>query len=397
MAPTWYGPRLRAICKACGEQSEVVQEAYDPAIPTRCFGCGAVCDCSNEVIPGETIEVTSQSDMSTIRRLDVVVLNTPSLVNEEVRTLKRVWALPGEQIELRAGEAWINGKQLKKSARELASVCVPLSRFPSDIRSHWWVADPLNGQAQRIEVLADPGYVQLAKNAKLEFRYTRPNRNPESPQMIASEIVDDYAFNQNSTALFHSVPDFLVAVELSEPTSKPWFVSVRSGNKQYRVGIGANATQETNAVCIDWAERLLVAICDTRLLVSSEHREAQWELSDLNGGEIPADESTNTLISLATSDTLRIKRLLVARDQWLGPRESRLTEWVPSDSLDTSPRQFDGYFVLGDNLALSVDSRDNRVGRIAPHNVVGQIASMDKDLHWILGLLNHSTRDLGKD
>ncbi len=397
MAPTWFGPHLTATCSHCGQSSPVVHEAYDPAVPTRCFSCGALCICKNDLQAGEVIEVVRRDANHPLKRFDVVAYGTHD-EDEFSQSLKRVWALPGERIELREGKAWINGTPLQKSAQELASVCLPLSRFPLDLRSHWWVADVSHIEPIRIEVAANQSYFELKPNQRLEFRYVRPNRHPEMLSMLPSPIVDDFPFNQNSIAQFHEVPSYMLALELVRPVLTPWFVHMRSQGKQFRLCVGSNSkvtggqAKPTSAE-IDGTNRLLIAVCDDRLLAATEKRDSAWNLVDLEADSDPENAKLDSLITITTSEPLRIKRLLIARDQFLGPRESRLTEWeLTGNEAEIAEANASGYFVLGDNLRLSLDSRETTVGRIASDRITGLVKRLEDSPEWILSLLDHAFR-----
>ena len=396
MAPTWFGPHLTATCVHCGQQSAVVHEAYDPAIPTRCFSCGAVCICKDEIHPGEVIEITRCTATDSLKRFDVVTFNQPAIGDDESpQALKRVWALPGERIELHQGEAWIDGNRLQKSAQELAAICVPLSRFPQDMRSHWWIAGAPNGEPTRIEATANQRHLELDPSQRLEFRYVQPNRNPEFPEMLLSPIVDDYSFNQNSIAQLHEVPNYLLAIELVNPVLAPWFVHLHSEGKRYKVVAGMNGQGNLPSAEVDGSNRLVIAVCDGRLLASTEKHDSKWNLVDLDAILDPNNVVQDALITITTTETLRIRRLLVARDQWLGPRESRLTEWTPSGTAAEIEAEIaGGYFMLGDNLRLSLDCRDPKVGRISHDRITGRVKRLEDSPEWVLSLLNHTFRDV---
>lgn len=401
MAPTWFGTHLSATCSKCGQQSLVVDEAYDAAIPTRCFSCGAVCLPPTGVKPGEMIEVTRCSEKTPLRRFDVVTFGDSK--NEQAvspNTLKRVWALPGERIELLGGEAWIDGKLLQKTPKELAAVSIPISRFPRDTFSHWWIVDDSSNEATSIETAAGESPLNLEADQRLEFRYARPNRLLEQPAMLPSRIVDDFPFNQNSIAPFHEVPDFLLAFELDESAMAPWTICLRSEEKLYCVQIVsegvADDAAKVNSVVAAGSNRMLIAICDGRLLVATEQKVKEWRLVDFEANWVTGAAKQDSLISITTTEALRLKRLLVARDQWLGPRESRLTDWVPNGTeAEIREEVAGGYFVLGDNLQLSLDSRDASMGRIARDRIRGHVKRQKSSPTWILSLLNHSFRDVG--
>ncbi len=395
MAPTWFGPHLTATCNQCGQQSPVVEEAYDPLLPTRCFSCGAVCSCSSDCRSGEAIEISRCTASSSLKRFDVVTFDSQKVSNElSPQSLKRVWALPGERIELHGGEAWIDGKPLQKTSQELAAICVPLSRFPKDVRSHWRIVDSTSSEGTRIEAAANESQLKLKKDQQLEFRYVRPNRNHQLPEMLPSQIVDDFPFNQNSISQFHEVDDFLLAIELVKPVVTLWHVSLQSQGKRYTFHVGSDNASNANSIAGNGANRFVMAVCDGRLLVSTENKNLEWRLIDIEVALDKDDDAEESMIAITTTQPLGIKRLLVARDHWLGPRASRLNDWTPSGTESEIEAEAErGYFVLGDNLQLSIDSRDPAVGRIAKERVTGHVKRLEDSPEWILALLSHTFRE----
>lgn len=399
MAPTWFGPHFLAICGECGQRSEVIQEAFDPALPTRCFSCGAVCDCSSQVQAGETIEIVRPALRASLQRFDVITFSSrESSPDAATDTLKRIWALPGEQLELHAGQAWIDGKPLQKNLRDFASICIPLSRFPKDTRSHWWLTDKATGEETRIEAVTKREQLSpamsLVSNQQLEYRYARPNPAPEAPRMLNSPVVNDFPFNQNSIARFHEVTDVLLAIEIVKPTRAPWSVCLSAGGKLYRVRL---ASPDGDGVCIEPgnATRLIIAICDGRLLVSTETMDLQRVLVELTAEPIADHDLNESMISISTTGNLAIRRLLVARDQWLGPSVGRETDWIPSGNAAEIGGANAGYFVLGDNLERSIDSRDASVGRISADRITGRVKPAAGSNAWIQLLLDHTFREVG--
>ena len=302
---------------------------------------------------------------------------------------KRVWGLPGEQIELRSGEAWIDGHLLQKTIAELAAVCVPISDFPHDTFSHCWIEDG-SRNLSRIESTETKQRIVLQPQQSLQFRYARPNRDPATPTLIASQLWDDYSCNQNSTAELHPVEDYLVAVELSEPSNAAWQIELTFRQQKYVIAVhdrmmqvgsnehvdNENVNNAAASLQIAATQRLVVAVCDGRLLASSESDTQQLDLT--RNDDTPTavekrnanEEAGQRLVAISTGHQLAIKRLIVARDLWLGPRQSRADSWTAEPNAVPS-----GYFVLGDNLPLSIDSRDDVVGRISPEQIIGLIDS----------------------
>ena len=439
MAPRLLGPHFVDLCPRCGQQGASAAEAYDANRPTRCFQCGAVSVVDNEVKAGDVVEIVRDVNLRPLRRFDVIVYeSTSDDSTESERTLrdatiegkdsvlrkqtsqftaKRVWALPGDSIELRDGEAWVNGQQLQKSLREMAEVGIVISRFPADARSHWWVRESPLDPPIRIEKRADARSYRLQAAQRLEFRYARPSRNLAVEDLVPSPLVDDYTCNQNSTAALHKVTDYLVAVELAAAPTSDWSIGLCCNNKPLVLRVlaegseppeftlqGDNTLKRSSApslLTIPSARCLVAAECDGRLLVATEKGDWQWALNELH--ETASDtvqmrskpvalvheaeqqvelEPHPPIVWIESAGVLSVHRLVVERDLWLGPREERVAQW--SEPTDQAAKE--GYFVLGDNLPLSLDSRDQSIGRIAAKRIVGRLITGGPDQE-------NSTRD----
>ncbi len=439
MAPRLLGPHFVDVCQDCGHRGVSAVEAFDANIPTRCFACGAVSVVDSQASVGDLVEIVHNVSDAPVARFAVVVYESTqekthrveraqriesasatkhwtSHPSENHRVLKRVWALPGERIALRDGEAWIDGRQLRKTVQEMAAVSIAIGRLPADARSHWWVCDSGNNLPIPLEQKTIDGRCDLLVGQRLEFRYARPSRNPLLHALVPSPLVDDYPCNQNNTAALHAVSDYLVAMEVAEPASSVWSLQLRWNGEPITIKISSadaaspsvdvqadtsgNGSQIALSVSIPAARFLVAAICDGRLLVSTETGNWRFALGaksvsstakPVSGPEdlerVETEQLQQPLALIETENALSIKRMLVARDLWLGPREDRATEWTEPKGKNAE----DGYFVLGDNLPLSLDSRDLSISRIAPKRIIGRLATSSLGANWIETLLSENS------
>ncbi len=392
MAPRWLGPHFAATCTTCRGTGSIAFDAYDPLMPSRCFRCGGSCKVASEVVAGDIVELQALAKHDQPRRLDVVVVDRLNPSPGNSLNVKRVWGLPGEKIALRSGELWIDGKLFQKSLSQLAQVAVLLSTYPRDPHRHWWRMSVDSQECFPLEAgdLAEPVGLQVGEH--LLFCYHYPNRGMDPPWLKPAHVVDDYVGNQNSTYLLHRVHDLLLAVELLEPTTAAWFIQFKVEDEFYRLQVipetcsapsTTPAPQRPDSVCaIRCRNYLRVAVCDGRFLASSDIESWEWDLQKCGASTIlPTAESKaqehgksmDAQVVLNTTHEIKIAKLSLARDLWLGPRENSQINWSSSETTTA------GYFVLGDNLPISIDSRDAGFGRIERSQILGRLTNQSPE------------------
>jgi hypothetical protein len=389
MVPRWRGPHFLATCTKCKQTEAIACDTFERLLPTRCYRCGHTCTIGEEVWPGDVVTVEPIAVQAPLQRFDVIVIDhdlqraephgTPSLA------VKRIWGMPGERVELRDGELWIHGTQFQKSLQQLARVAIPLSSYPDDPHQHWWHLRKEHVEPQLLRASKQALPLRLNAGERLLFVYHQPGRSPDTRTLEPARIVDDYISNQNSTAIFHAVPDILVAFELAEACHSPWRVQFQLG--KYDCCLHIEPFVEQNVVSAEQSSHsnysipchssVVVAVCDGRLLALSDVADRQWQLQGnerasrverIETVDGPKDVFTHAQVVVDVVDGLEIANVSVGRDLWLGPRESRQDYWNADQQWGT------GYFVLGDNLPVSQDSRDPTMGRIARAKILGFLA-----------------------
>jgi hypothetical protein len=149
----------------------------DLRLTTRCLHCGGQCDVDPQVIPGDVTRVelrgnrpiawgnlqnenslaapTASNNHATASSLDTFYLQRfERLVTHDPQSgqnqVKRLWGLPGELIEFRDGDLWINDRLYQKSIEELAQVGVPVAEYRSPNRLGSELASHLDPQPHPI-------------------------------------------------------------------------------------------------------------------------------------------------------------------------------------------------------------------------------------------------------
>jgi signal peptidase I len=176
MSPTVKGRHFIGVCPDCGSSTVVSslggaadREAPEPAesgICTQCYRVSPATNVNKEIQMGDRIVANR---LALPRRWDLVAFRLPS--EPRVIYLKRLVALPGEEVEVRDGAIFINGQQL-----------VP----PPEIAELMWHEPPgFNGSAFEPEMFAIRGqslhldadqYFVLGDNSRNAFdsRYWGP-------------------------------------------------------------------------------------------------------------------------------------------------------------------------------------------------------------------------------
>ncbi len=399
MTPTFWGPHRIAVCTRCKQKQRLLVDAYDPGLPSICCLCGQNCEVQQTVLPGDVAEIVSLGPTQGIDRFDMVMIDIGGNLSGSPETfgaadaslhtnrmpnkvLKRVWGLPGETIEFRNGEVWIDGEMLRKSLSQLCSVSVPISHYPQDQVSRW-IANHLHGPPlETADVVPGKPIAELSipSNGILEYRHKRLLRTPNGIRQIDGPFNDDSYFNQSSTQAFHHVCDYMIMLRMrtSFPGDAPsttesrWSIRIEPANSLVLCCDGPSTHKETaHSISILARTWLRAAICDGRLLAQSDLAEESRTL-DPSGHDASQGSSADTRprIENYSQTPIEIEELTIARDLWLEGEKVQVV--APATSTGSSS----GYYLLGDNLPLSIDSRYPEFGRIPRASILGKARSL---------------------
>jgi type IV secretory pathway protease TraF len=128
MAPTLRGPHVVADCPGCGQKFEVGAEFAADAPCGDCPRCGDSVPLAGLAIhPGDRLWIDRTAFARRgPRRPEVVVAHNPE--DGSQLCVKRVVGLPGETVEIRQGDVWIDGRPWAKSLAEQRAFRTPLLR-----------------------------------------------------------------------------------------------------------------------------------------------------------------------------------------------------------------------------------------------------------------------------
>ncbi len=393
MTPSFWGPHRLAICTQCRQQQRLLVDAYDPNLPSICCLCGHACKVQQTIQQGDVAEIVPIGPTHSIERFDVVMINSEALSPSSLQThqatdyapltnsmpnkvLKRVWGLPGETIEFRNGEVWVDGEVLRKSLSQLWSVSIPVSHYPQDQIFHW-IANRIRGPQQKTsDVVAGKPIsgLSIPSNGMLEYRHKRALRTPNGTRLVDSPFNDDSYFNQNSTRAFHPVCDYMVMLRIRTPlpntsSSLPelqWSIDLEPTNSLVLSCDRPVSIATATSISIRARKWLTAAVCDGRLLAQSDLAEESRTLEPLVYASQGSSSETRPRLENYSNNPIEIEEISIARDLWLEGGKTQVID--PATRTD----QNSGYYLLGDNLPLSVDSRVPDFGRIQRASIIGK-------------------------
>lgn len=397
MAPTLLGPSRLANCPHCQNSFPVAADTYRASLPTRCSQCGGTCQVGDEIIPGQRVAIAPARAQQTWHHLDLIVFRDSTSGAPQV---KRVWGLPHESITLQNGEIYIANKLgstprlFQKTLQQLMQICVLVSNYPDHKISGWRISrqdHPADDPVEDQNLFSRTGTpLALHADEALDWTFHRPA--PVYTAEVAAEqwlqqgpIIDDYHVNQGISCTLHEVGDYLLSIDLQSALSGEMTVHCRQGGSVIPIKFHSPDSKTNpptlteslsrhagvaNELVFLASRQIKIAWCDQRLLLETDLESRAIARSNLllNDGPWPRDDKLTQSLTAAApilrieaNCELRLKQITIARDlyfdDWRG--ENTGTE---------------GYFVLGDNLPVSIDSR-NKLGRIAPQQIIGSVES----------------------
>jgi type IV secretory pathway protease TraF len=233
MAPTLLGPHIRMDCPAC--KANLAYGMTDP-LPQE-----IVCQYCATLIPVPRHPVSAAGDHVQFRRFDpagtplrrfdiVVVRSRTGLV------VKRLVGLPGETVGIAEGDLWINGKRLCKSLEEFRKVAVLVSE---ERRPNIGLPD---SRWKRINTVTDP-------KAVFQFQplvnYVSPRRGEPGP------ICDAMTYNAGLSRMVHIVSDVVLAFETA-PGSTHVEAQWELGSFDCKLSISTDPSRHT--VRLNWLD-----------------------------------------------------------------------------------------------------------------------------------------------
>lgn len=361
MHPTFMGPTVRVRCEKCGIGSVVDPSFEQVADRNRiCANCGGQLVHEDEIAPTEADVVQIEKvdftqSANTLRVGDVVAIRSATI---EVRgsdskpkipvRLKRVAGVAGDTISVRNGRLLVNGKRLEDVLHEMrvtpkAQLWVNID-FPGNSR---WSPSSESSGWQHLE---NPCGWRWSPDGSDKVDASEDwlvyHHQSVHDQNRSSEVYDDYPLNVGVTRKMNPVDRlavYCIPVCRGEFTLQVVFWT-KDGNVAVKVDTGDG--QKTSG---SWYNTQPIALPSS-----------------------PPELSAQTPIAIRVVDPLPIKSFILDTMTVARFNEYRLRRGDDSSVYPLTLGQ-DECFVVGDNVPVSIDSRET--GPVAYRDLIGRAVS----------------------
>ncbi len=378
MAPVLLGTHFWISCQSCG-----LGFACDAASDRM----GAVCPNCGEwrtplfgepVLAGDRVLVDKTAWLwAAPKRWDLIVLQNPE--HPQRLAVKRIVGLPGEVVSINRQGVSINGKPVEKPLTVLRSTAIPCwtsSRTttpqPSALPHRWEIEAPWqspDGKSLQFAPADDPPLRQTAASRQTRWAwYQHWRRKPGTPLEFKRDFpVPIHGYNQNLPELL-APQDRMAEQYLSatiEHQAAGWLVlrwRTTGGFYDWRLNLSTGKWQALEGAKLLASGEL--ANLDRSFRLESAVRSGNWRvwadgvLLDFgSSGPLPLrldPTSSQPFAWGAEGGDLAISDLLLAADISPSPQGTTADRRAYRQEVTLGPEE---YYVLGDNLEVSADSR----------------------------------------
>ncbi len=406
MAPRLFGPHFAVVCSDCqaAYHCSVEQAPRDGMVV--CPYCGKR-GSINELTasPGHRVSLYRMNPVDRLGRGAIAVFKNATEPN--LLETKRVVGLPHESIRIADGELYINDELHQKGMLEFLDQCVLIfdSDFQPQKQARWNVgqdsgwsyrAERYGFQPKGISTKSStsrdgttPDVNNEAHAAWLTYEHWRGIASP-LPRDEQSPVLDHYGANQSTSRELHVVSDLMLQLDakVSEPATLSLKLSTAGHHviatwsfldQSFRLEIdGSEVHRNPFNYLAEDCERFRLALLDGRVLVGVSdqtlvvHSLTERTADEPNKRGVETDrtnESGQVAAIGAQLGRIQIENIRLYRDVYY--LEPNLTKKPWSIQLGS-----DEYCLLGDNVAVSNDSR--RLGPIKRARIVGIIPRLSR-------------------
>ena len=377
MAPNIPDARCTVQCHDCKISFLVDQNQLPKDKKLVCPNCSAMNLVESDELNTDPCVARIVPPSSPYKRWDIVAIDG----DRGRALLKRIVGLPGEQIEIKDGDIFVDGQRAIKpyaAQRSIAiEVCQPFypssefSRMVSEPASRWQKLYVTTGRPNQHQWRL-PQEVEGNTSSRLKYTHVRSFRS-NSTERIVEPIKDSYAYNQYLSRDLNIVCDIMAQFEQEiGPTLGNWVFAIHDG--YCWIELTWNQSTKTFSWSYDGAQQssvedvqllgkheLTVSTFDRQLLVRVDQKQILF---------LPLQNSQNPkktipdCIQFSADQGICINDLTVYRDVFYFPD--------PSNSKSSWSLGPDSYFVIGDNLPVSIDSRSDKEGPIDRKQLLGK-------------------------
>jgi len=375
MVPALYGKHARVRCADCGMVFfRCLEHAADGSL-TVCPNCGYASNQSEDrpVLPGEKVMVfRSLYQFRPPRRWEVVAMRNP--LDASQLAVKRVVGLPGESIQICDGDIYVDGRVQRKTLPQQRAMAIlvhdadhtplrhklPSRWLPESQQTHWgW---------------ADGRYVHAATDPRepvdwLVYRHWR-REGGQGGQVAESPITDETPGCPMPRRLEDCsfVPDVMLSFRVVTTFGRGLLLlRATDGREQFQVNIDPNARRYWvlhngrqilrsggmgKTPPLEGGVKIELSLFDQQLLLAMDGKTVLAFPYD--AGTSPRTPTARPLAIGSQGLGLELRELRVYRDVYYGRPAAAAGAWGLDKPVKIAKR---GYFVLGDNSPVSLDSR----------------------------------------
>lgn len=378
MADTLHGVHRELMCVSCGHRYSVGTDLSAIPAHTDCPNCGHE---DNRLkmqpdVSGDRLLVhKSAFDVRSPERWEVVVFRSPDLPRKVY--VKRVVGLPGERVEIRQGDVYIDGHIARKSPdRQRALAVLVHEDRPevdrTDLVPARWVAErPNDGWKRSASGFAYAVPQQSDAESErihwLSYRHLRHVPGYRS-EFHETPITDDLGYNQGVSRLLNQVGDLMLQCEIQTAADEgELHLRLHDGREELTAILDLQRRQVALYVNEDEVARTALPVGLLNVAQPVVFSCFDRQLSLAVGGNWLIDSVTYAASERAYQPTSRpvslgvrghvpvaIGRLRVLRDVYYTLPDSTAHAWA---CLEPCQLGSDELFVLGDNSPISEDSR----------------------------------------
>jgi signal peptidase I len=387
MAEGLLGAHRDVVCAACGRRFCVGTDLGNPPPRVACPNCGFV---GNEPhgadLPGDRVLL----DRSALlfhgpRRFDVVAFHAPQRAADVF--VKRVVGLPGESVQVRDGELYVDGQMVRKSLAEQRAVAVL-------VHDACWAPATGSSVPRPWQARASASRWQIAGGKFLHpggpadqpadwCQYRHWTQRPGRPNEFELAPIDDHsAYNQGWSRRLDDirpVADLRLSFRVAD-YSGPGVLLVEIGDGQQRFTARLDLEAQRFTATVDghtdpilaarlavrsgWPFQVEVSLVDQQFLVAIDGCPLGEHLFQRT--KPPRPDARPVAIGVSGL-RVELDRVCLYRDVYYSRPIGMRARWGIARPYRLGP---DEYFVLGDNSPASDDSRSWPNGPGVPSNLL---------------------------
>jgi len=373
MAPQLVGLHKRIECPECHWSFDRGIGSSDAAEGPRVVTCP---HCGQRGIDVRAVPVDEGDQLLVARgpvqsnrpgRWDLCVFRNPNRPTQPY--VKRVVGLPGESMQIIAGDIEVNGRTCRKTLSRQQSIRIPVYDDSCRVPGAWQHEPGWTLLTDGFQFSPRAGSASATR--RLSYRHLDGDR-PDG-------VRDRYGYNaRESRSRTCLVRDLMVSVRATESPGSRWKLELRSG--PHRVEWARDRVAGTQWLAIDGVRQASAALATPvsvsgvlielstfdRQVLAVVNGQLAFPARPLPGGSRGFQPQVSPVRFVASGSKLGLGEFRLYRDVYYRGDRHR-------HGVDTPCRLGpDEYFVLGDNSPVSIDSRSWRIPRVPRSLLLGR-------------------------